>query len=41
MKIQYKNEFLKHLGVCDPITFFYQFICDENYYDDTKIIQFL
>ena len=38
MKIQYENKFIQKLGMVDPTTFVYQFVYDENYSEDTKII---
>ena len=40
MKIQCVNELVQKLGMDDPTTFFYQFIYDKNYSDDTNIIQY-
>ena len=41
MKIKYANEFVQTLVMGDLKTCVYQFIYDENYSDDTKIIQYL
>ena len=40
MKIQYTNKFSQKMGIGDPKTCVYQFIYDESYSDDTKIIQY-
>ena len=39
MRIKYANKFLQLLGMVDPTACVYEFIYDENYNDDTKIIQ--
>ena len=40
IKTQYANKLVQNLGMGDPTTFFYQFIYDQNFSDDTKIIQY-
>ena len=40
MKTKYANEFIQNMGLGDPTTCVYQFIFDENYSNDTKIVQY-
>ena len=40
MKIKYSNEFIQNLVLGDPTPCVYQFIFNENYSNDTKILQY-
>ena len=40
MKTQYANEFIEKLGMGDPQTCLYRFICDEKYNVDINIIKY-
>ena len=39
MRIKYTNEFVQGLGMGDTTACVYEFIYDENYNDETKVIQ--